>query len=432
MRKLLANSPLVATLCTALTLSVSGQSFSVRQLANPERLNRNPTISETGIIAWQETDIDTATVDGRNSVIMLHQDNETKTLTDGLSWGHSANTFPHASGNHIVWQSTFPDYEDRTISWQLQEVPLNTNDIPELWANYDPVFGSGSTAILFTNAAGEVKTNLLVSGKGSRDWNFYPGLQSWNPPPEEVGIQHADGTIGTATPDKPDEKRREPSGDNEIVTWSKTNGVIRITEDHRNDLNPSIHESLVTWQKAKGWPFGWEIMVYDGQERYQLTTNYYYDMAPKVKDGQVVWYGWDGNDFEIYLYDHAKKETRQITDNTFDDVSPIVDGGIVVWEAYPAVEADIYLWKEGQEVLKLSQNIEDDLNPRHMEWRSCLGRDSMAMILKFTVMMVKKPSNSRVMTMTTLTRMCMMASSPGWATTRTGIQKFFTGAVRTL
>ena len=64
-------------------------------------------------------------------------------------------------------------------------------------------------------------------------------------------------------------------------------------------------DGYLAWQKAKGFPFGWEIMVWNDGNMYQLTTNFFYDMSPQVQGTQVAWYGWDGNDYEIYLHDFA-------------------------------------------------------------------------------------------------------------------------------
>jgi hypothetical protein len=105
---------------------------------------------------------------------------------------------------------------------------------------------------------------------------------------------------------------------------------------------------LIAWQKAKGWPFGWEIMIWSEGVQQQLTTNLYYDMGPKVQGQQLVWYGWDGHDFEIFLYDNAVGVTTQLTNNGYDDVSPSIWEGQVAWEAYPGADAEIFLWKDGK------------------------------------------------------------------------------------
>jgi hypothetical protein len=171
---------------------------------------------------------------------------------------------------------------------------------------------------------------------------------------------------------------RHPSGNNELMYWHPDGGGRRITRDARNDLAPDLWGDTVVWQKAKSWPFGWEIMVLRNELRYQLTTNYYYDMAPKIHDRLLTWYGWDGHDFEIYLHDTVRGGVTQITSNHYDDVSPVIWNGALAWEDYPAVEADIYYWKDGV-TRKLSNNIEDDLNPRiwndQIVWQGFDGDD---------------------------------------------------------
>ncbi len=176
-------------------------------------------------------------------------------------------------------------------------------------------------------------------------------------PPPLAATNQVDGT-----PLLIDNSESRGNGDSEIIYWDGKDDPIRLTHDLPNDIAPSCSETLIAWQKARGWPFGWEIMLYDGNETIQLTTNYYYDMAPKVHENEVVWYGWDGNDYEIFHYDHSTKAISQITDNLYDDVAPVVHNGMVAWEGYPTAESDIFLW-DGAEIKKISLNAEDDQKP---------------------------------------------------------------------
>lgn len=350
--------------------------LTVKQIADTKRLNRSPVISDTGLAIWESSSGGSDAIDaGSVSAIYLYQQGITNNLSDELGLPYSGHSKAQVDGNIVVWQATYPPNSVSTPSWVLQEVPLGSNDIPETWANYSISYGSAPKNDTFTNAAGEWVTNEVVSGS-DEDPNYFPSLQSW----KAAGETDAEGNEILPTYDGTSGKpRRTPTGDNEIVRWEKDVGLLRITEDHRNDLGPQVSGNLMAWQKAKGWPFGWEIMAYDLTNRVQLTTNYYYDMGPFVDADKIVWYGWDGNDFEIYLYDHEKNSIQQITDNAWDDVSPTMSEGTVVWEAYPAVEADVFMWKEGQSPIKLSQNVEDDINPRvwknEVVWQGFDGDD---------------------------------------------------------
>jgi beta propeller repeat protein len=309
--------------------------FDIRQVADTGRVNREPSISESGLAAWTSV----ATNDGANIVsdIGIYKDGSTRFLTQESTDGLSANTKPFCHSNTIVWVASFPAPVG-DLSWVLREVPDRDNPVPELPARY---------------AAHE-------DGTGNQ-W-FEPLIGGTN-----AGSTNTEQEI-----------RRHPSGNDEIVMWKDGGDIRRITNDNRDDYSASVWGNLLAWQIAKGWPFGWEIMIWDDGTMKQLTTNYYYDMAPRVSGSQVVWYGWDGHDFEIYLYDKSTETTIQVTSNQFDDVAPVIADGMIAWEGYASAEADVYVWKDGQ-VRKVSDNIEDDFGPRtdggQVVWQGFDGDD---------------------------------------------------------
>lgn len=317
--------------------------FAIRQIADETQLNRAPVISETGLIAWYAFRIGPDAPQATE--IYIHQNGETRSLTGGIIENNAGNNDPQVFSNSVVWVTTFSQ-NTKEPTWVLVDPLIVEGDIPEIDSRYRAYAGPDE------------------AGGG-------PGRQWFEPV----------GTTNTFTHDLEGEEgqkrppRRNPSGNNEIALWDGAE-ARRITGDTRNDLGPSIGENMLAWQKARGWPFGWEIMVWADGERMQLTTNFFYDMAPRVHNGQVAWYGWDGNDYEIKLYDHARRETIQITDNQYDDVSPQLWDGVIVWEAHPSISSDVYMWRDG-ETIKLSEGVEDDLNPRlwngQVVWQSFDG-----------------------------------------------------------
>jgi hypothetical protein len=298
----------------------SAMEFDIRQVADPMRINREPTITATGLATWmcvntnEETDI--------KSDIAIFSAGSTRFLTQDNQGGLVGNTKPTGHSNTLVWVSSFPQ-QAADASWQLREVANRDDPVPELAAGF-----------------------TAHEDSDGNQW-FEPILSGTNT-----------GSTNLST-----EVRRHPSGNDEICMWKGASDIRRITSDARNDHAPSVWGNLISWQTAKGWPFGWEIMLWDDGIMKQMTTNFYYDMAPKVHGTQVAWYGWDGHDFEVFLYDKATETTLQITSNQFDDVAPVLADGVVAWEGYASAEADIYVWKDGQ-VRKVSDNIEDDFAPR--------------------------------------------------------------------
>lgn len=381
--------------CASISVSIAAD-FSIKPISSPKLVSREPAISETGLAAWSAYEI----LEGGETLadIYIYQNGKTRSLTTSRARNPTANIRPQVHSNTVVWVGNMVA-TSRDVDWVFREVPAPDRDtpVPEVPALYRAMqdgagnqwfedVGSGPDSTnaaaapaetvpdstnaptvtpMDTNAPPVAAADATPAAAPQPDTNVVEGLEVIEPPAD------------TAFPTN--ELRRSPSGDTEICLWQSGDDEIkRITRDNRDDLGPSLWGSLIAWQKAKGWPFGWEIMIWADGFRNQLTTNYYYDMAPKVHGPQVVWYGWDGHDFEIYLYDHTKGVTTQITSNQYDDVSPALWDGVVAWEGYPGSDADVFMWKDGQ-TQKLSDNIEDDLNPKvwngRVTWQGFDGDD---------------------------------------------------------
>lgn len=348
-----------------MTVVCGGADFSIIQIADEQLFNRDPVISETGLTAWSAYPMREEGEIGSRIYVLMN--GRIQPLADPEAARTRSSMRPQTQSNSVVWIAAVsgpvgPD------NWILREVPSPARDepVPELPAEYEFVVDPGGEQRWYD--LGEApkppeETNVAATAGVAAPTSAVPAVaetvtpEATNVVPEAVTEDTQGAQAAEESP-----ARRLPSGDTEVVLWSFGNPSRRVTRDNRNDLGPSIWGSMIAWQKAKGWPFGWEIMLWADGTMYQLTTNFYYDMAPKVQGNQVVWYGWDGHDFEIYLYDHATKSTMQITSNLYDDVSPAVWNGVVVWEGYAGVDADIFMWQNG-EIQKLSNNLEDDLNP---------------------------------------------------------------------
>ena len=318
------------------------QNYEIKKISRDQLVNRDPVISETGLAAWMF--FDTNVVNSAQSHIAVFFDGTRNDITAELASMYGA-TKPTVHSNHLVFTAN-TRFSEGDITWTLVEVPTrDEGESKELDALYS------------ASEEGGIQ-RFEKSGFGSSSTT-----------------ESAIPIIGVST----NGARRRPSGEAEVWSWRAGDAdVQRITHDTRNDFAPSHWGNIISWQKAKGWPFGWEIMALVDDTRMQLTTNYYYDMGPKVQGDKIVWYGWDGFDYEIYMFDAATTSTVQITSNRFDDVAPTVWGDVVVWEGYSAVEADIFMWSKG-EVTKLSTNLDDDLYPRiwknYVVWQGFDGDD---------------------------------------------------------
>jgi len=381
----------LAAFCATLSASLAAD-FSVKAISSPKLVSREPSIGSSGLAAWSGYEI----LEGGETLsdIYIHKDGQTRSLTASRQRHPLANIRPQVHSNAVVWIGNMIP-ATRDVDWVFREVPSPERDspVPEIPALYRAMqdeagnqwFEDASPGALKTNAEAAVAadapadTNAPVAAP-TADTNAPAAATPEAQPPAETNLVQAVEVIEPPADDSnvTNEVRRAPSGDSEVCLWTGGDEIIRITRDNRDDLGPSLWGSLITWQKAKGWPFGWEIMIWANGARSQLTTNYYYDMAPKAHGSQVVWYGWDGHDFEIFVHDTTQGTTLQITSNQYDDVSPSIWAGVVAWEGYPGADAEVFMWKDGQ-TQKLSENIEDDLNPKvwngRVTWQGFDGDD---------------------------------------------------------
>ena len=314
----------VALLSLLFVLGVSAREYTITQIADETRINREPSVSETGLVAWFGTS------SNDNSEIVCYRDGKRTVIATEGEANMLGSVRPQMSGNSIAWVAAFHN----TLTSDLREVLVEAPDTMRV-----------------VDVPPEQFTNRTARAEGSNDT--------------------AQATNGI---------KRSSSGNDEIILWHNSSAQ-RITRDQRQDLGPSLWNDQIVWQKARGWPFGWEIMFWAGGEFRQLTTNFNYDVGAKIQGSNVVWSSWDGHDFEIFMYDTGTKIITQITSNEYDDLSPVVWDGTVAWEGYRAAEADIYAYNKSwsNAIKKISDNPYDDINPRiwngQIVWQGFDGDD---------------------------------------------------------
>jgi hypothetical protein len=398
------NVGLVSLACCMAGL-VGAVEYDIKQIANSDLVNRDASVSTTGLATWHAHGSGLPG-EGGGSDIFYHYKGVTDIVTKKLTHVYAANTRPQVFEDTIVWQTT-RDANDvnRETTWILREVSdeLRDSGYPEL-----PAFYANSNLLMARGEEGDF--NLVPRGQGSSGpfsnfWQYgsvYIRSEGAKTNRFEYLRDRVDTNKLTAvvtnkvalagpfqlhrkidednpyavrkvnapyTSDASGKERRRTITFNELCRWTIGQDKIEwVTHDQRNDLGPSLSGDVITWQKAKSFPFGWEIMALVGAERFQLSTNFYYDMAPKVHGRDVTWYGWDGNDYEIFHWNADTRHVSQITSNSYDDVSPVIWDGMIAWEGYPTVEAEIYVYEPGRDgaagSLKLvSNNVADDFNP---------------------------------------------------------------------
>jgi len=174
---------------------------------------------------------------------------------------------------------------------------------------------------------------------------------------------------------------------------SKTN----LTKNLRDDGLPQINDNgWVVWKGCDSFTLwgldsyhcggDYEIFLYDGTSTTQLTDNDYHDGLPQINNnGWVVWEGFDGTDWEIFLYDGTS--TTQFTNNDYDDVSPKINSnGYMAWggcvgqtERRCDTDWEIFLY-DGSSTTQLTNNDYNDISSQiadngHVVWQGCDGAD---------------------------------------------------------
>ena len=327
-----------------LVTPLMAKEYSIKQIADKTMLNREPVISESGLIAWYAYE---RGEDSAQANIFIYYNGVAQKLTKNEA---DSGLHPFIYRNTVVWEGSL----SKEVEYQeMGFIPSSsTNAEVSGSASAQTPAADGSNAVQST---GTPVTSMITKTMLKKGW----GICMWtdgSTKPVSFSLDAQPITAATL-----------PAATNQLLD-SLENADNKLSEDQNdNVLNvaaPVCWGDYIAWQKATPWPCGWEIVLArSGAAPQQLTTNCYYDMGPQLFDRHLVWYAWDGQDFEIMLHDIQAGQTIPLTDNNYDDVSPVVWNGTVVWEGYPSVEADIFMWKDGA-ISRISDNVEDDVNPR--------------------------------------------------------------------
>lgn len=358
-------------------------------------INSTPVISDTGLIAWHALSREALASEGGGTRIYAYNQGQRQVVTAQNGWPNDAHGRPVIDGNTILWNCVrLPEQQsaEAKVDVVLREVPDEIRDatfpeLPGFFAAAEKRDGDpnpGSSINLDPKRQAYLGPYSNVYDWAAAYFGEAGGTNDMKRIVEQILSTNRTDAIPDARLyaesyfDVSPKARRKSVEFGEILRWTPEKKLEWLTQDFRADISPALDGSVAAWQRAKAFPFGWEIMVNDGTRHYQLTTNFYYDLGPVVHADTVAWYGWDGNDYEIYRWDLATKRVSQVTTNDWDDISPALGDGILVWESYATVEADIWASRGGK-IFKLSDSLEDDLNPvidgGRVVWQSFDGDD---------------------------------------------------------
>ncbi|MGD9613252.1 MAG: TolB family protein [Kiritimatiellia bacterium] len=342
----------VALLCLlALAEAAGAREFVVRQLSEPNSNARTPSISETGLIAWQgysphtgeavlavRADVTKSPSGTSRSDIFVWQNGQAQNVTKDHPDIVGRSQQPVASGDAVVFLAWYRSSAGGGYPFTLS-IPPKTEEMQQMEADYPTLFDPPLPA--------------PISAVEAADTNAPPA----EPLPAALPGTPQEGSLQTQI-------WRSSGNAGDVAVYRPGTGIERITPGTRHFCAPAMSGAGLALQCARGWPYGYEMLVWrpGSTNLIQITTNYYYVLNPNVRGNELVFQGWDGNDYEIFRYRFDVDQLEQITNNQFDDISPVVWDGRVAWVAHPTVTPEIFYLADGN-IRKISEGTQDNGAP---------------------------------------------------------------------
>lgn len=346
-----SSHPLAVALLLLLAFagSAAAREFTIQGLSDPKGNSRSPTISETGLIAWQgysphegdsslstRPDVLNSPEAASRSDIFVWKNGETRNVTKADVEIAGRSQQPIASGDSVLFLAWYKDTAKGGYPFTLS-IPPKTDEMRSMEDDYLTLFDPLLPAPI--SAVEAVDTNA---------------------PAEAAPAPDADATTSVA----PYEIWRGSGKAGDFALYRLDKDIERITPGTRHFCSPALSDAGVAFQCARGWPYGYEMLVWrpGTTNLIQITTNYYYVLNPDIHGNELVFQAWDGNDYEIFLYRFDTDQLEQITNNQFDDISPVVWDGRMAWVAHPTVTAEIFYREDGA-IRKISEGTQDNAAP---------------------------------------------------------------------
>jgi len=118
-------------------------------------------------------------------------------------------------------------------------------------------------------------------------------------------------------------------------SWTFVVGVIQLTHNDLNDIQPDIYHNWITWTQAPADSFLGEIILYDFYSNTLDTISPGGGIHnwPYIYDNKVSWigYGWESAN-PVYYYDGAA--TQQVAPANYGRYSMEINEGGIIWRSY--------------------------------------------------------------------------------------------------
>ena len=327
--------------------------FTTENLSDPKGNARLPSIGETGLVAWQgysanegsaplatRTDIAASPADSQRSDIFIWRNGQARNITgeDARIAGRSER--PLVFRDSVVFTARFRDDADGGYPFQLS-IPPKTEEMLKMQMDYpdlfDPPVSAREASESLTNAPAAADPGDAASTNAAPDVNTPQSERGW--------------------------RNSGKAGD--IAVYRLDGDIDRITPGTRHFSIPVMSDSGIAFQCARGWPYGYEMLVWPtgATNLVQITTNYFYVLNPDIHGNELVFQAWDGDDYEIFLFRFDTREIKQITNNQFDDIAPVVSAGEIAWVAHPAITPEIFHMTADGTIRKISEGTQDNAAP---------------------------------------------------------------------
>ena len=328
-------------LCTVLA---SARTFSTQTISNPDDNSRNPSIGETGLVAWQTyLKNENGDAGSQRSVIFMYRNGKIEDVTGGDP-RFLRSERPIVFRDSIVFMAWYRNESSGGFPFELA-LPQKTERMLKMESEYSDLFDPPLAA----------PVSAIEADAALQDATNQPPEES-QPLPEVMDINPTNALQR--------QNWRGSGKGGDVTLYHPDNGIKRITPGNRHYNFPVMSEAGVAFLCARGWPYGYDMVAWKtGEESIkQVTANYFYVLNPDIHGSELVFQGWDGDDYEIYRYNFDSGQLEQITNNQFDDISPVVWNGEIAWVAHPTITAEIFHWRDGM-IRKISEGSTDNANP---------------------------------------------------------------------
>lgn len=315
-----------------LAVPASARDFSLTRLTT-NGTARNPCVSASGFVAWQQFSEDAYDSISSPSDIVVWKDGAARNITAEDSRISGRARRPAVGGDSLVFLAPAPpEPGGRALTLSI---PEKTQPMLDLEQEYPALFEVPESA---------------------NDAALSPDAPKANAPAAPEPAADGDSNGNDATKARQNAQATANGKQDDVYWYNAASGVTeRVTPGTLEFLSPVVCESGIATLAARRWPYGYEMITWKpGSETLaQITTNYYYVLNPCASGHELVFQAWDGYDYEIYHFDFETSELKQITQNTFDDLNPVVADGQIAWVACPTVETEIFFYRDSS-ILKIS------------------------------------------------------------------------------